>query len=249
MTTVDGDHLWAATVLLCAGAHSGRLTGFPVHPVKGQILRLKVPERLLRQGAVLTRTVRALVRGQEVYLVPRGGRRARVVLGASQEQQGLANRGAAGGRPGGRAAAAMRPRHQVDSPDRGAARARAGQHGTLPQQALRARLSRRDLALHRVAPESRSTGRSVRRHTAGAVAAHKWSPSTVVTPTRPGRGPGSRPGPVSIRTPSATLAPPQRAQIPAVVNRESVQQPARRPYAGSQERLHRPRLAAGQHRS
>lgn len=87
VTTADGEQLRAGTVLLCAGAHSGRLTGYPVHPVKGQILRLRVPERLSRQGAVLTHTVRALVRGQEVYLVPRVG--GEVVLGASQEQQGF----------------------------------------------------------------------------------------------------------------------------------------------------------------
>ena len=87
VTTEAGDRLPAGTVLLCAGAQSGRLTGYPVHPVKGQILRLKVPERLLRQGPVLTRTVRALVRGQEVYLVPRVG--GEIVLGASQEQQGF----------------------------------------------------------------------------------------------------------------------------------------------------------------
>lgn len=95
VTTAEGDQLRANTTLLCAGAHSGRLTGYPIHPVKGQILRLKIPERLRGAGAVLTHTVRALVRGQEVYLVPRVG--GEVVLGASQEQQGFDTAVTAGG--------------------------------------------------------------------------------------------------------------------------------------------------------
>lgn len=95
VTTADGEQLRANTTLLCAGAHSGRLTGYPIHPVKGQILRLKIPERLRGAGAVLTHTVRALVRGQEVYLVPRVG--GEVVLGASQERQGFDTAVTAGG--------------------------------------------------------------------------------------------------------------------------------------------------------
>lgn len=95
VTTDGGEQLVAPTTLLCAGAHSGRLTGYPIHPVKGQILRLKIPDRLLGAGAVLTHTIRALVRGQEVYLVPRVG--GEVVLGASQEQQGFDTAVTAGG--------------------------------------------------------------------------------------------------------------------------------------------------------
>ncbi len=77
----------AGTVVLCAGAQSGRLTGYPIHPVKGQILRLKIPERLLSAGPVVTHTIRALIRGQDVYLVPRAT--GEVVVGATQEQQGF----------------------------------------------------------------------------------------------------------------------------------------------------------------
>jgi glycine oxidase len=55
-------------------------------PVKGQILRLAVPERLVANGPVLQRTVRGVVRGEEVYLVPRGD--GEVVVGATVEQQG-----------------------------------------------------------------------------------------------------------------------------------------------------------------
>lgn len=93
--TDAGEQLSADTVVLCAGAQSGRLTGYPIHPVKGQILRLKIPERLLSAGPVLTHTVRGVVRGQDVYLVPRAS--GEVVLGATQEQQGFDTTVTAGG--------------------------------------------------------------------------------------------------------------------------------------------------------
>lgn len=87
VVTEAGEQLVAGTVVLCAGAQSGRLTGYPIHPVKGQILRLKIPERLLSAGPVVTHTIRALIRGQDVYLVPRAT--GEVVVGATQEQQGF----------------------------------------------------------------------------------------------------------------------------------------------------------------
>jgi glycine oxidase len=59
----------------------------PVRPVKGQILRLR-GERLL-QG-----TVRALVRGRSVYLVPYDG--DGLIIGASVEEQGFDGRVTAG---------------------------------------------------------------------------------------------------------------------------------------------------------
>jgi len=93
--TESGEQLSAGSVVLCAGAQSGRLTGYPIHPVKGQILRLRVPERLRAAGPVLTRTVRGVVRGQDVYLVPRAN--GEVVLGATQEQQGFDTTVTAGG--------------------------------------------------------------------------------------------------------------------------------------------------------
>jgi glycine oxidase len=61
-STVDGSH-----TVLATGAWSGTLPGapaLPVRPVKGQILRLRGADGLLAG------TVRALVRGQDVYLVP-----------------------------------------------------------------------------------------------------------------------------------------------------------------------------------
>jgi len=84
--TVTGVTYEAATTVLCAGSATPKLLDVEVYPVKGQILRLAVPERLSAAGPVLTRTVRGLVRGSEVYLVPRAG--GEIVLGATSEQQG-----------------------------------------------------------------------------------------------------------------------------------------------------------------
>jgi glycine oxidase len=73
------------TVVLAMGAWSGTLAGMPpdtvpVRPVKGQILRL-------RGEPLLNGTVRALVRGVPVYLVPYGG--DRLVVGATVEELGF----------------------------------------------------------------------------------------------------------------------------------------------------------------
>lgn len=80
----DGTELAAELVLLCAGAAAERLAELEVRPVKGQILRLTVPQRL---GTVLRHTVRGLIRGSEVYLVPRAG--GEIVVGATVEDQGF----------------------------------------------------------------------------------------------------------------------------------------------------------------
>jgi glycine oxidase len=93
--TATGEQLRAGTVVLCGGAATGALAGLPVHPVKGQILRLAVPERLRTAGPVLTHTLRGLVRGSEIYLVPRSG--GEVVVGATSEQQGHDTQVTAGG--------------------------------------------------------------------------------------------------------------------------------------------------------
>ena len=84
--TATGEELRAGAVVLCGGAATGALAQLPVYPVKGQILRLAVPERLRSAGPVLTRTVRGIVRGSEIYLVPRAD--GEVVVGATSEQQG-----------------------------------------------------------------------------------------------------------------------------------------------------------------
>jgi glycine oxidase len=83
----DRTEIAARTVLVCAGAHSAglhpALHGL-VRPVKGEILRLAT-----RPGAFPPprRTVRALVDGRPIYLVPRdeGG----LVLGATQAEVGF----------------------------------------------------------------------------------------------------------------------------------------------------------------
>jgi glycine oxidase len=85
--TANGVEHRADLVVLCAGAASAGLLDLPVEPVKGQILRLQVPDRLRAAGEVLTHTVRGLVRGSEVYLVPR--RTGEIVVGATSEQQGF----------------------------------------------------------------------------------------------------------------------------------------------------------------
>lgn len=93
----DGDVVEADTVVLAAGAWSPRLPGLPpevelpVRPVKGQILRLREPGG----RPVLSRTVRGVVEGASVYLVPRAG--GRLVVGATVEEQGYDTTVTAGG--------------------------------------------------------------------------------------------------------------------------------------------------------
>lgn len=80
----DGSHVVADTVVLALGAHTATLPAVPaldVRPVKGQILRLA------GAGGLLAGTVRALVRGRAVYLVPYGS--DRLVIGASVEERGF----------------------------------------------------------------------------------------------------------------------------------------------------------------
>jgi glycine oxidase len=79
-----GEELAADQVVLALGAWSGTLPGtppLPVRPVKGQILRLRGDDGLLAG------TVRALVRGQSVYLVPYA--EDRLVVGATSEERGF----------------------------------------------------------------------------------------------------------------------------------------------------------------
>jgi glycine oxidase len=98
VTTADGTELGAGQVVLAAGSHSGRLPGVPddvlppVRPVKGQVLRLTVPRRL---APFLSRTVRAVVRGSQVYLVPREN--GELVIGATTEELGWDTTVTAGG--------------------------------------------------------------------------------------------------------------------------------------------------------
>ncbi|CAN5384306.1 glycine oxidase ThiO [soil metagenome] len=80
----DGSEVLAETVVLALGAHTATLPGVPaldVRPVKGQILRLAGADGLLAG------TVRAVVRGRPVYLVPYGV--GRLIVGASVEERGF----------------------------------------------------------------------------------------------------------------------------------------------------------------
>ncbi|MFJ7137350.1 glycine oxidase ThiO [Streptomyces fungicidicus] len=98
VVTADGTGLDAGQVVLAAGSLSGRLAGVPadvlppVRPVKGQVVRLTMPAR---HGPFLNRTVRAVVRGSHVYLVPREN--GELVIGATSEEMGWDTTVTAGG--------------------------------------------------------------------------------------------------------------------------------------------------------
>jgi glycine oxidase len=94
----DGTRLAAGQVVLAAGCDSGRIGGLPprvvppVRPVKGQVLRLRVPPAY---APFLSRTIRAVVRGSHVYLVPREN--GELVIGATSEERGWDTTVTAGG--------------------------------------------------------------------------------------------------------------------------------------------------------
>jgi glycine oxidase len=90
----DGTELEADLVVLANGAWAAQVRGvppLPVRPVKGQIIRLD-PRGLPSPGL----TVRGLVQGNEVYLVPRPSGRE-IVLGATVEEKGFDSSVTAGG--------------------------------------------------------------------------------------------------------------------------------------------------------
>ncbi|MFJ9036295.1 glycine oxidase ThiO [Streptomyces sp. NPDC102406] len=94
----DGTEAAAEQIVLAAGSRSGRLAGVPdevlppVRPVKGQVLRLTVPRAY---APFLSRTVRAVVRGSHLYLVPRVN--GELVVGATSEELGWDTTVTAGG--------------------------------------------------------------------------------------------------------------------------------------------------------
>lgn len=91
----DGTVAEADWVVLAAGWNTVHIEGLPpsavppVRPVKGQIVRLRAP------AGFLSRSVRGVVRGSAVYLVPRPD--GELVVGATQEELGVDTRVTAGG--------------------------------------------------------------------------------------------------------------------------------------------------------
>ena len=96
LTLADGDVLTADGAVLAAGLGHRGIGGaataveVPLRPVHGDVLRLRVrPEQLLPgESHLITRTVRGLVHGRQVYLVPRAD--GTLVVGASAREDGLA---------------------------------------------------------------------------------------------------------------------------------------------------------------
>ncbi|WP_409484818.1 glycine oxidase ThiO [Arsenicicoccus dermatophilus] len=80
----DGTPTRCDTVVLATGVAAGRcaalsdLLPLPVRPVKGQILRMA------GASGLLDRTVRGMVHGEHVYLIPRG--HGELVIGATSEE-------------------------------------------------------------------------------------------------------------------------------------------------------------------
>ena len=99
----DGTAVSAGQVVLSAGWSSTAIAGLPpgaappLRPVKGQIVRLRPPATAAygSSASLLNRTVRGLVQGSPVYLVPRES--GEVVLGATQEEMGADTTVTAGG--------------------------------------------------------------------------------------------------------------------------------------------------------
>jgi glycine oxidase len=85
----DGGVVAARHVVVAAGCWSGGIAGLPdglrsaVRPVKGQLLRLRLPDGF---PAVVSHTIRATVQGRDIYLVPRAD--GELAVGATSEERG-----------------------------------------------------------------------------------------------------------------------------------------------------------------
>jgi glycine oxidase len=84
----DSRRLTAASVVIAGGWATSKIDGVPdeirkaLRPVKGQILRLRHPPTMPH---IATRSVRAIVGGRDIYLVPRAD--GELVAGATQEER------------------------------------------------------------------------------------------------------------------------------------------------------------------
>jgi glycine oxidase len=74
---LDDGRLLEGRVVVAAGLGTAELTGLPIRPVKGQVLRLRDP----RGPGLVERSIRT----EHAYLVPRGD--GRYVLGATMEER------------------------------------------------------------------------------------------------------------------------------------------------------------------
>ena len=90
----SGIEVLATETVVANGLDAARLDGLPdglslpLRPVYGDILRLRVPDHL---QPLVTATVRGMVRGVPVYIVPRDD--GTVVIGATQREDGLSASG------------------------------------------------------------------------------------------------------------------------------------------------------------
>ena len=100
----DTSTVSAASVVMSAGWATAAISGLPpgvappLRPVKGQILRLRPTQATLAasgSSSLLNRTVRGIVQGSSVYLVPRED--GEIVVGATQEEMGPDRTVTAGG--------------------------------------------------------------------------------------------------------------------------------------------------------
>ena len=93
----DGSIIEAAEVIVASGLAAAQLGALPdtlrlpLRPVYGDIIRLRVPEHL---RPLVTATIRGVVRGVPVYLVPREN--GTLVIGATQREDGNAGISAGG---------------------------------------------------------------------------------------------------------------------------------------------------------
>jgi glycine oxidase len=89
VTLDNGDEIVAGVTILAAGPWCGELAGIPaalrtpVRPVKGQIMRMRATAR----APLPTYSIRGLVNGHEIYLIPRAD--GELVVGATVEEVGF----------------------------------------------------------------------------------------------------------------------------------------------------------------
>ena len=90
----DGTKLKADQVVVAAGGSCNDISGVPALPLRqvwGEVIRLRAPEPL---APLLTRTIRGLVNGRPVYVVPRPD--GELVLGATSREDGRSGTNAGG---------------------------------------------------------------------------------------------------------------------------------------------------------